>query len=126
MSERETWFWLFFRLSGRIDRTVYVLAMIFLNVVMGVPFLEYWKEIIATSGATNGSFWETAFVIAFIVCGWSSIALSVKRLHDLGKPGILAIAMFIPVVLLIAFFLIALWPGDPGPNRFGRRPNAPG
>jgi uncharacterized membrane protein YhaH (DUF805 family) len=123
VNERDTWFWLFFRLSGRIDRTVYMLSFLFLVAVVTLPFYQLMRAIEAGQTAST---WELVFSIAFLATFWSSIAISVKRLHDLGKPGIFAVALVIPMVSLITFFLLALWPGNPGANQFGRRPNAPG
>lgn len=122
MSERETYFWLFFRLSGRVDRTVFVLSFLFLVAAVTLPFYLLLRQ---PPGSDAAALWEAVFSAGFIVTFWSSIAVSVKRLHDLGKPGILAVALVIPVVSVVAFFVLALWPGDPAPNAFGRRPNSP-
>jgi uncharacterized membrane protein YhaH (DUF805 family) len=69
--------------------------------------------------------WSFIFFIAFIASLWSNIALAVKRLHDLDKPGIAALILFVPVVSIVAFLLLCLFPGQPGPNRYGRRTNEP-
>jgi uncharacterized membrane protein YhaH (DUF805 family) len=47
----------------------------------------------------------------------SIVMLTVKRLHDIGYPGPLAICLFIlsPVV----FITLCLWPGKPGANEYG-------
>ena len=53
------------------------------------------------------------------------VALGVKRLHDFGKPGIFAVALFIPMVSILAFIVLCLYPGDAGANEYGDRTNAP-
>ena len=51
------------------------------------------------------------------------LCADVKRLHDFGKPSISRIDRFHPgAIRLIA---LCLFPGDPGPNRYGERTNAP-
>ncbi|TGQ03192.1 DUF805 domain-containing protein, partial [Mesorhizobium sp. M00.F.Ca.ET.217.01.1.1] len=33
--------------------------------------------------------------------------------------------LFVPVVSIVAFLVLCLFPGQPGPNRYGRRTNEP-
>lgn len=55
-----------------------------------------------------------------------SLAVSVRRLHDIGRTGWWVLIYLIPVV----GFLVLLWwytrPGEPVANRFGPPPAAPG
>ena len=69
--------------------------------------------------------WSVLFLLAFIASLWSNVALAVKRLHDLGKPGLIALVLFVPVISFVALFVLCLFPGQPGPNRYGARTNAP-
>jgi len=128
--------WLFFRFSGRINRAAYLLAILFLIVVQA--FLVY-RLVLAEAGrhpdqlgllleATTqaGRFWAAVLWLSILVSVWAHLALSVKRLHDMGKPGILSVTLFIPVVSIIVFFIICVLPGNPGPNRYGQRANEPG
>ena len=127
--------WLFFRLSGRISRAAYVLAVLLLIVVQG--FLAYRFVIEANSSAEEfwvllaaniaaGRFWAVALGLSIVIWAWVHVALGVKRLHDMGKPGILALTLFIPVISFIPFVILCVLPGDPGPNRYGPRTNDPG
>jgi uncharacterized membrane protein YhaH (DUF805 family) len=53
-----------------------------------------------------------------------TLAVIVRRLHDTGKSGFLALLLLIPVV---NFILIIVWGatnGTPGPNQFGPDPKA--
>ena len=54
-----------------------------------------------------------------LVSLWSNVALSVKRLHDIDRPGIIAVVLFIPVISIVAFIALCLIPGNPGPNQYG-------
>jgi uncharacterized membrane protein YhaH (DUF805 family) len=114
--------WLFFRFSGRVNRAAYFLAGLLLAVVQA--FLLY-RLMLVGEDSPSGQGWAVAFWIVMIAAIWSNIALSVKRLHDIGKPGPIALALFIPVISIIAFIALCLIPGNPGPNQYGERTNAP-
>ena len=58
-----------------------------------------------------------------LVSAWANFALTGKRLHDFGKPA--AWALVTLVVGFIVFIVLSLVKGDPGPNQYGERPNAP-
>ena len=82
------------------------------------------------------------YALIVLVC-WSSVAISAKRLHDMGRPGYWACLNFLPIVgLLFAAFVGAatfwwawfnytsyfvafkfvvegLWPGTKEPNSLG-------
>lgn len=53
---------------------------------------------------------------------WSSLALTVKRWHDVGMTGWFAILTLPPFANFMMFVLLCLLPGSTGPNRFGRDP----
>lgn len=122
MPETNKLVWLFFRFSGRVNRAAYFLAGLLLAVVQG--FLLYRFMLVAEE-SSGGQGWAFAFWIMMILAIWSNIALSVKRLHDIDKPGLIALALFIPVISIIAFIALCLIPGNPGPNQYGQRTNAP-
>ena len=113
--------WLFFRFRGRVSRAAYFLACLFLAIVQA--FLLY-RFTVAPQDSAESQVWALAFWLAMLASLWSNVALGVKRLHDFGKPGIIAAALFIPVISIVAFVALCLFPGDPGPNRYGDRPNA--
>lgn len=115
-------FWLFFGVSGRVGRAAYFLAGLLLAVVQA--FFLY-RTIVAQDAGLDASMWEGLFGVTFFVSLWSNVALGVKRLHDVDKPGIIAVALFIPVLSIIAFIGLCLIPGTPGPNRYGATTNAP-
>jgi uncharacterized membrane protein YhaH (DUF805 family) len=113
--------WLFFRFRGRVSRAAYFLAGLFLAIVQA--FLLY-RFTLAPQDSAESQVWALAFWLAMLASLWSNVALGVKRLHDFGKPGIIAAALFIPGISSVAFVALCLFPGDPGPNRYGDRPNA--
>ncbi len=124
--------YLLFGLKGRINRRRFWLAWLVYLIL--VPAVWALLEHIAPDRS------RYALIVLVI---WSSVAISAKRLHDIGKPGYWACLNFLPIVgLLFAAFVGAatfwwawfnytsyfvaftfvvegLWPGTKEPNRFG-------
>lgn len=113
--------WLFFGFSGRIGRMAYFLAGLLLAIFQAF-FLYRFME--AGEDTAAGQAWAMGFWFIFAVTVWSYVALGVKRLHDFGKPGILVVSLFIPVVSIIVFVVLCLYPGNPGPNEHGEHADA--
>lgn len=122
MPEKDKLIWLFFRFSGRVSRAAYFLAGLLLAIVQA--FLLY-RFTLVPEESTAGQTWAAIFWLVMVVAIWANVALSVKRLHDIGKPGLIALALFIPIVSIIAFVALCLIPGNAGPNQYGQHPNAP-
>lgn len=120
MPDRSELIWLFFGFSGRVSRSVYFLAGLLLVVAQAFLLYQVMRH---PEGSSAGNSWSAIFLIVFLVSLWSHIALSVKRLHDIGRPGMLAAALFIPVVSIIAFIILCVFPGDPGKNQYGEHTN---
>nr|WP_269751150.1 DUF805 domain-containing protein [Acuticoccus mangrovi] len=107
-------------LDGRVNREVFWLGNLmcgFLGVVLMLP------QINPNTGEIEFSM-IAPFV--FVALFWTEVALSVKRLHDRGLTGWFAAAFVIPVVGFIAFFVIGLIPGTPGPNAYAPATNMRG
>ncbi len=114
--------WLFFEFDGRIRRMTYFLS--------GVFFVLLYTYITAAIFQTPKSsallgWLGLAFLGLMAVSLWATIALSVKRLHDLGFPGVMTVVMFIPMVSFLFFFALCLVPGNPGKNQYGSSPVMP-
>ena len=60
-----------------------------------------------------------------LVTTYINIAISVKRLHDVGYSGFLALAVLVPIVNLAFSIWVGILPGTAGPNSYGDLPNAP-
>ena len=114
--------WLFFSVSGRVARTPYILASLLLN--MTTVYLVY-RIYLVPEGSDESVFWGLIFIVVGVVCTWSVIALTVKRVHDFGKPGLLWLLLVVPVVSIIAFIVFCAHPGDDGPNQYGALTNSP-
>lgn len=68
-----------------------------------------------------GSFLGFAVWLGLIV---PTVAVGIRRFHDIGKPAIWAITMFIPLVNLIIALIFLTKPSD-GSNEYGEGPQAP-
>ena len=114
--------WLFLRLKGRISRAAYLLAGLLANLV---PLFLLYRFTLVPEGSPESMGWAVAFTLIGILAIWAIFALSVKRVHDLGKPGAYALALFVPLVSYVAFVILCVMPGEPGPNRYGETTNSP-
>ena len=64
-------------------------------------------------------------VVIAVVAVWSSIAVGVKRLHDIDKSGWWMLLLFVPIVGALALFVMnGFIAGTPHANRFGEPPSA--
>jgi uncharacterized membrane protein YhaH (DUF805 family) len=122
VAERPQLLWLFFGVSGRVSRAAYFLGGLLVAIAQAFPLYRFT---LALEGTPESAAWSMAFMVVFLISLWSNVALAVKRLHDLGKPGLAAVVLFIPVVSIAAFLVLCLFPGQRGPNRYGERTNAP-
>jgi uncharacterized membrane protein YhaH (DUF805 family) len=62
------------------------------------------------------------FLILAILGLWASLALTVKRWHDVGMTGWFALLTLPPFANFVVFLLLCLLPGTVGPNRHGKDP----
>jgi uncharacterized membrane protein YhaH (DUF805 family) len=120
LASGEQLLWLFFKLSGRISPAPYVLGGLMLLIVR--MFLLY-RFALSEMGSEAQSGWALAFWAGAFATAWCNVALTSKRLHDFGKPAIWSLATILFDFLV--FFVLPFVRGDPGPNRYGARTNAP-
>lgn len=114
--------WCMLGFSGRIGRLPYLLGVLFLIAVSG-------GTVSRISTLPEDSVWLSPWLLFLLVWTvvsiWSTVALAVKRLHDINLPGPVAICLFVPAVSVIALLVLCAWPGSIGPNDYGDRPNRP-
>lgn len=65
-------------------------------------------------------YWVAAIYQLFIIL--PSLAVSVRRMHDIGKGGGWILINLVPAIGSIWFFVLTLIGGQYGPNRFGPQP----
>lgn len=115
--------WLFFSPSGRIGRLPFFLAWLFWLFTGAFLLAQVMKY---EGQDAPMAFWSLGLIVSAIASTVSIVMLAIKRLHDIGYPGPLAICLFIPVLSPIIFLALCLWPGAEGANEFGGRRNGPG
>ncbi|MBP1887891.1 uncharacterized membrane protein YhaH (DUF805 family) [Ensifer mexicanus] len=115
--------WLFFSPSGRIGRLPFFLSWLFWFLVGSVFLMQMLKN---ENEDTALAFWTLALVASGILSTVSIAMLAIKRLHDIGYPGPLALCLFIPVLSPIVFIALCLWPSVKGENEFGSPNDGPG
>ncbi len=115
-------FWLFFGLKGRISRLAFLLGGLMMTVI---TFFVLYRMTVAEQVGQGFEFWNSVLGVVVFVSLWCQAALAAKRLHDLGRPGLLAVLMFVPVINFIAFIALCLIPGDQSPNKYGASADSP-
>jgi uncharacterized membrane protein YhaH (DUF805 family) len=106
---------LYFSFSGRIGRRTYwlkgFLPLVVLSVIGGI---------IAGLVPTSNQYPGGPMILWRLFLLWPSLALTVKRWHDLDKSGWWVLIGLIPIVGMIWTFLeTGFLKGTEGPNRFG-------
>ncbi|MCO5146603.1 MAG: DUF805 domain-containing protein [Aquamicrobium sp.] len=122
--------WLFFGFTGRIDRSVYALAGLFVFTVQMFIVYRYLQPVLGT--LANGTFDPSETLTLspmtniqsgiFLLGQLAHIALAAKRIHDFGRSGFFALLFMFAG--LVAYLALCLIPGTPGPNKHGSRSNA--
>ena len=108
--------WFYFSLRGRIGRQAYWVFMVIPAFLIGVLF-----------GFVHYFISDRALLVLIVLLApllaWSGIAVSVKRLHDIGKSGWWVLLGFIPFLSYVITIVLGFIRGKVGDNRFGRDPH---
>ncbi len=67
----------------------------------------------------SGGWLTIIFMLAVFV---PNLAVSVRRLHDVGKSGWMLLVALLPIFGWLYLLFLYLQPGESGPNRFGPDP----
>lgn len=106
------WFLLSFR--GRINRAPFLAFNLAVSIV--------YFGLMAALGAEDPRSEEITLIVLVAFFLWPSLAVQVKRWHDINKSGWFILFNMIPFGIIVTFFVNALLPGTNGPNRFGDDP----
>ena len=104
--------------SGRSRRKEYwffVLFAVIISIVLGVI-----DTMIGTQAGGIGIL-SGIYALAILI---PSIAVSVRRLHDIDKTGWWILIGFIPLIGTIILLIFAFLPGTAGDNKYGADPKA--
>ena len=116
-----------FSFEGRARRSEFLIHSIIDDVIM-IAFIG----IAAGLAVTLGKAAIIAIIILVLLCAVvlvvgmiSEIAATVRRLHDLDRPGTHFWLTMIPFVNLYLAIILLFQKGTEGPNRYGDDPKAP-
>jgi|GEM_PF-263437 len=106
--------------SGRARRTEYWMFMLFYLI-----FFLAWSFLIGLIvGLTRGNNETLVFVLYIfpLTLMLPSMAVTVRRLHDLGKSGWMVLVSLIPLIGSIWLFVLTVLEGEAGENIYGPNP----
>lgn len=107
--------------SGRARRSEYWYFMIFASLVEALAAVVFSNIFPATVTIDGTSFSLITLAVSLFLT-LPRLAVTVRRLHDIGKSGWALCINFIPVIGQIIFFIWCLRDSEPRFNRFGPDP----
>jgi uncharacterized membrane protein YhaH (DUF805 family) len=102
-----------FSADGRIGRIEFLVGVCVNASMLGSLALVLEAASVGRDPST------TLLVLLALVTHWSSLMLSIKRLHDLGKSGWVLLFVLVPVAGLLLPMLLLLLPGEEHNNTYG-------
>lgn len=102
--------------EGRSRRKEYWMFILY-NIL--ISFLATVLDAIIGSKMGGFGFFAGLYALAILI---PTIAVSVRRLHDIGKSGWMMIAVLIPIVGGIWLLILFIQEGTPGQNEYGVNP----
>ncbi len=104
--------------DGRARRKEYWMFVLF-NMIFAISAMILDNLLgIAMEGIGYGPLYGL-YLLAIII---PSIAVGVRRLHDVGKSGWMMLISFIPIIGGIWLLVLFVTDGDPGENEYGANP----
>ena len=104
-----------FSLRGRLSASWYVVAMVGLIVLSSMSYYILLPMCAFLPGPIKG----LAMISYVLLVLWSCIALTVRRLHDLGHSGWWFLIYFIPFLNMLLLIYLCFWKGKSEENMFG-------
>jgi uncharacterized membrane protein YhaH (DUF805 family) len=113
--------WVLFGFRGRIGRKSFWLGALMMVLIQAAIIA---RIVTVPEESTEFALWGLVLLFVWLATAWAGLALAVKRLHDLGLPGMLAICLLIPAIAFIALLLLAFLPSKQETNEHGPPPFA--
>ncbi len=107
--------------SGRARRKEYWMFILFQLIFAIVAMVADGLLGTTWEGGGGGGVVYTVYSLALIIPG---LAVSVRRLHDVGKSGWFSFIALIPLVGIIWLLVLYCTEGTPGENEYGPNPKA--
>ena len=103
--------------SGRARRKEYWMFLL-INLVVSVA-LALIDSLIGSVSESGMGLLSSVYSIGVLI---PSLALSVRRLHDIGRTGWWVLISIIPVIGVVVLLVFMLLDSEPGSNRYGANP----
>jgi uncharacterized membrane protein YhaH (DUF805 family) len=100
--------------AGRLNRTQY--ALLFVIGYIGPLALFFILE--SQMHDADASFAFAPYLLPFFLL-WVLLALLAKRFHDIDKPGICCLFVFVPLVGMVTLIVMFFVPGTAEANQYG-------
>ncbi|HZC85316.1 MAG TPA: DUF805 domain-containing protein [Rubrobacter sp.] len=101
--------------SRRMEYWYFVLFNIIVSIVLGAI-----DGLLGTRGSGMGAgLLSGIYGLAILI---PSLAVTVRRLHDIDRSGWWILVALVPLIGTIVLLVFALLDGTPGPNRYGPNP----
>ena len=104
--------------SGRARRKEYWMFVLF-NMIFAV-LAAIVDNVVGT--AISGLFYGLFYCVYTLAVLIPSLAVAVRRLHDVGKSGWFMFIIFIPIIGAIWLLVLVCTDGNPGKNVYGLNP----
>ena len=104
--------------SGRARRTEYWMFVLF-NIIFAIVAMILDNIFGLTAGRLPYGVFYFLYVLAVLIPG---LAVSVRRLHDIGKSGWMILIALIPLIGTIWLLVLMVTDSKPGENQYGPSP----
>ena len=106
-----------FSLEGRANR-----AWFFWHTVLDDLVIITAMILFVVLGVVTSPFLAIPLLGVVAAAGWAAAAVTVKRLHDLGRPGWHLVLMLVPIYQIYLGLVLTFKRGQVGPNEYGADP----
>lgn len=104
--------------KGRARRKEYWMFQLFNTIILLIALLLDNSIGLTIENENIGAFY-LSYAVAIVL---PSLAVTVRRLHDVGKSGMMIFIAIIPLIGSIWLFILYLTEGDAGINEYGMNP----
>ena len=105
--------------SGRSRRKEYWFFVLFVVIISIV--LSIIDSLVGTDRSTGVGLFGTIFSLAILI---PSIAVTVRRLHDIDRTGWWVLISLVPLIGWIVLLVFTVQDSTPGTNRYGPNPKS--
>lgn len=115
-ARRPTVAWLFFSPSGRAGRQTFILGWLFWLMLNSFALA---KLALVPEDDDLLPLYSLMFLSSMGCSIVSAMMLSIKRLHDMGMPGLIALLILVPALSVVMLLVLCLWPSARNANTYG-------